>query len=229
MNNGLILIAEDNSEIVEIVERCLNRAGFRTSSASNGAICLELYQQLKPDLVILDINLPRQDGYAVLAAIRRRGDTPVIMLTGQTETVDSLRLGADDHIIKPFKSAELVERTKAVLRRGNGRRWDLPIRVGNLVVDEASYAAWVELPTGAVNNLKLTSYEFKLLAYMARSSGRVLDRPTLLDACFPQSDALERTIDSHMSNLRRKLDAAGAVDLLSAVRGVGYRLGKNYG
>lgn len=89
MNNGLILIAEDNSEIVEIVERCLNRAGFRTSSASNGAICLELYQQLKPDLVILDINLPRQDGYAVLAAIRRRGDTPVIMLTGQTETVDS--------------------------------------------------------------------------------------------------------------------------------------------
>ncbi|WP_027681822.1 response regulator transcription factor [Rhizobium leguminosarum] len=228
MDNGLILIADDDPDMVEMVRECLDGAGFRTSSAPNGDVCIQLYQQLKPDLVILDIGLPRQDGYAVLAAIKRRGDTPVIMLTGQTEPVHSLQLGADDHIVKPFRPAELVERIKAVLRRGDSRRWDLPIRVGNLVVEEASYCAWVDQPTGAVN-LKLTSYEFKLLAYMARASGRVLDRPTLLDACFPQSEALERTIDSHMSNLRRKLNAAGAVDLLSTVRGVGYRLGKNYG
>jgi two-component system response regulator AdeR len=231
MENALILIIEDEPEIVEILEVYFGREGFRTVSASDGTIGLGHHQRLKPDLIVLDVKLPGQDGYEVLAAVRRRGDTPVIMVTALAEDLDklqALRIGADDYVVKPFNPLEVVARAKAVLRRSSGRDAKQPIRVGPLTVDVSAHMAWVDKPDGQ-STLELTRTEFRLLAYMAQYPNRVFERPELVDACLPEGEALERTVDSHVSNLRRKLAAVGANKLLSGVRGVGYRLADHHG
>lgn len=226
MDNALILIIEDEPEIVDILQSYFIREGLRTISANDGTIGLSHHQRLKPDLIVLDVKLPGQDGYEVLAAIRRRGDTPVIMVTALAQDLDklqALRIGADDYVVKPFNPLEVVARAKAVLRRTRGRNARQPIRIGPLTIDPGAHMASIEQPAGP-KALQLTRTEFRLLAYMAGSPNRVFERSELVDACLPEGEALERTVDSHVSNLRRKLAAAGADDLLSGVRGVGYRL-----
>jgi two-component system response regulator AdeR len=220
------MIVEDEPEIVDILERYFEREGFRTVSAADGETGLAHHQRLKPDLIVLDVKLPRQDGFEVLAAIRRRDDTPVIMVTALAEDLDklqALRIGADDYVVKPFNPLEVVARAKAVLRRAAGGRNDRILRVGALAVDPAAHAASVEGVSGS-KPLDLTRTEFRILAHLARSPNRVFERSELVDACLPEGEAMERTVDSHVSNLRRKLAAAGAGNLLSGVRGVGYRL-----
>jgi two-component system response regulator AdeR len=146
MDNALILIIEDEPEIVDILERYLEREGFRTVSAGDGDTGLSHHQRLKPDLIVLDIKLPRQDGYEVLSAIRRRDDTPVIMVTALAEDLDklqALRIGADDYVVKPFNPLEVVARAKTIFAarqrrksgpasasRGAGRRSGRPCRLG---------------------------------------------------------------------------------------------------
>lgn len=231
MDNALILIIEDEPEIVEILETYFVREGLRTISAGDGIIGLAHHQRLKPDLIVLDVKLPGQDGYEVLAAVRRRGDTPVIMVTALAEDLDklqALRIGADDYVVKPFNPLEVVARAKAVLRRTSGRDVRQPLRVGPLTVDPGAHMASIDQPAGPAA-LELTRTEFRLLAYMAGSPNRVFERSELVDACLPEGEALERTVDSHISNLRRKLAAAGAGGLLSGVRGVGYRLADYHG
>ena len=226
MNNALILIIEDEPEIAEIIGTYMAREGFRVITAGDGTVGLAHHLRLRPDLVVLDIKLPGQDGYEVLAAIRRRGDTPVIMVTALAEDLDklqALRIGADDYVVKPFNPLEVVARAKAVLRRTIGRTADEVLRVGPLTVDPQAYRASVDSPAGAVA-LDLTRTEFRILAHMSANPGRAFERAELVDACMPESEALDRTVDSHVSNLRRKLSAAGADGLLTAVRGVGYRL-----
>lgn len=231
MNNALILLIEDEPEIVEILETYFAREGFRTISANDGAIGLAHHQRLKPDLIVLDVKLPGLDGFEILAAIRRRGDTPVIMATALAEDLDklqALRIGADDYVVKPYNPMEIVARAKAVLRRTSGRDARQQIRVGALTVDPVAYMAFVDLGTGQ-RSLELTRTEFRLLQCMASSPNRVFERSELVDACLPEGEALERTVDSHISNLRRKLASAGADGLLVGVRGVGYRLGDSGG
>lgn len=226
MNNALILIIEDEPEIAEIIGTYMAREGFRVITAGDGTVGLAHHLRLRPDLVVLDIKLPGQDGYEVLAAIRRRGDTPVIMVTALAEDLDklqALRIGADDYVVKPFNPLEVVARAKAVLRRTMGRGGADVLRIGQLTIDPQAYRAAFETPSGSVA-LDLTLTEFRLLAHMAASPGRAFERAELVDACLPESEALDRTVDSHVSNLRRKLSAAGADGLLTAVRGVGYRL-----
>lgn len=231
MENALILIVEDEPEIVDILERYFEREGFRSVSASDGDTGLRHHQQLKPDLVILDIKLPRLSGYEVLAAIRARADTPVIMLTALAEDLDklqALRIGADDYVIKPFNPLEVVARTRAVLRRVNGNAGERVLRVGSLTVDPTAHTASIESGS-QIKVLDLTPTEFRILAHMARSPNRAFERSELVDACLPEGEAMERTVDSHVSKLRRKLAAAGADGLLSGVRGVGYRLAGPHG
>lgn len=231
MNNALILIIEDEPEIADIIGTYLSREGFRTLVAGDGTVGLAHHLRLRPDLVVLDIKLPGQDGYDVLAAIRRRGDTPVIMVTALAEDLDTLqalRIGADDYVVKPFNPLEIVARVKAVLRRTMGRNEDRALRVGPLTVTPQAYRAEVESPAGPVS-LDLTRTEFRILAHMAASVGTVFARSDLVDACLPESEALDRTVDSHVSNLRRKLAAAGADGLIKGVRGVGYRLDTLHG
>lgn len=223
----LILIAEDEAEIADILDAYLVRDGFRTVRAGNGRVALDLHLALRPDLVLLDIKMPLVDGYEVLTELRRRGDTPVIMVTALEEDIDkllALRLGTDDYVVKPFNPQEVVARVRAVLRRTQGAGTDRPVHVGVVAIDPGAHVARVEGRDGRARILDLTLTEFRLLAHMARAPQRAFGRAELLDACMPDSDALERTIDSHISNLRRKLDAAGAADFLENVRGVGYRL-----
>lgn len=226
MMNALILIIEDEPEIAEILESYFAREGFRVICAGDGPLGLAHHQRLRPDLVVLDIKLPGLDGYEVLAAIRRRGETPVIMVTALAEDLDklqALRIGADDYVVKPFNPLEVVARARAVLRRTLGRAPETVLRLGPLSVDPQAIRAVVEGAAGQVT-LDLTPTEFRILAHMAAAPGRAFARADLVDACLPEGEALDRTVDSHVSNLRRKLSVAGAEGLLTGVRGVGYRL-----
>lgn len=231
MNNSLILIIEDEPEIAEIIETYLSREGFRVVTAADGTVGLGHHLRLRPDLVVLDIKLPGQDGYDVLAAIRRRGNTPVIMVTALAEDLDklqALRIGADDYVVKPFNPLEVVARVKAVLRRSLGGPTERLLRVGPITVDLQAHRVMVERDTGPVA-LDLTRTEFRILSHMASRLGKVFERSELVDACLPEGEALDRTVDSHVSNLRRKLAVVGADGLLTGVRGVGYRLDDTHG
>jgi two-component system, OmpR family, response regulator AdeR len=229
--NALILIAEDEPEIAEILDAYLSREGYRTYQVNNGQAALDVQPLLKPDLVLLDIKMPGKDGWEVLAELRRRGDTPVVIVTALDQDIDrlqGLRIGADDYVVKPFNPVEVVARIGAVLRRTGVARAESVLRVGRLEIDTESYVASVRSATdagGAANvQLSLTLTEFRVLTHMAKWPNRVFTRAELIDACLPGGDALERTVDSHVSNLRKKLDKAGAADIITVVRGVGYRL-----
>ncbi|HEY8602845.1 response regulator [Tsuneonella suprasediminis] len=220
--NALALIAEDDKDIADILRAYLEREGFRTVQASDGHVALDVHLALKPDIVLLDITMPRADGWEVLSEIRRRGSTPVIVITALDQDLDklqALRVGADDYVIKPFNPVEVVARVKAVLRRSGGAGASGVLRIGPVEIDTAAHIVRV-----GEQNVALTLTEFRLLAHMARSPTRVFARSELVDACMPGSDALDRTVDSHISKLRRKLQQAGAPDMPEGVRGVGYRL-----
>lgn len=225
MDNALILIVEDEPDISSILDAYFKREGFRTVCAGDGDVALQHHRMLKPDLVVLDVNLPKTDGFTVLGELRQRGDTPVMMVTALAEDLDklsALRIGADDYVVKPFNPLEVVARAKAILRRGRLAQTEV-FRLGAVTVDPSAHTAVVTLGDDEVL-LDLTLTEFSLLAHMIRVPSKAFSRSELLDACFPDSDALERTIDSHVSNLRRKLEQAGAKEMLTSVRGVGYRL-----
>jgi len=226
-DNALILVAEDEPDIAEVIEAYLAREGFRTVRAADGRAALELHLALKPDLVMLDVQMPRLDGWAVLAELRRRGDTPVIMLTALDQDIDklqALRIGADDYVVKPFNAVEVAVRARAVLRRSGGGSGKT-LRVGPVECDLDSHLACVVAPVSADRvTLPLTLTEFRLLAHMARAPRRAFSRSELVDACLPRGEALDRTVDTHLSKLRRKLDEAGAPGLVNNVRGVGFRL-----
>ncbi|MBA4795776.1 MAG: response regulator transcription factor [Rhizobiales bacterium] len=222
----LVLIAEDDAEIAGILEAYFTREGFRTVHARDGQVALDLHRSLKPDIVLADITMPRVDGFELLAEIQRRGRTPVIMITALDEDVDrlqGLRIGADDYVVKPFNPIEVVARANAVLRRAGLAQAGAMIRAGNLTIDLDSYQAMIE-KDGVKTALSLTLTEFRLLSHLARTPTKAFSRSELVDACLPGSDALDRTIDSHLSKLRKKLEQAGGEDMLISVRGIGYRL-----
>lgn len=226
MDNALILIIEDEPEIADILSTYFTREGFRTVCAGDGLTGLDHQARFKPDLVVLDIKLPGLDGHHVLATLRQRGEVPVIMVTALAEDLDklqALRVGADDYVVKPFNPLEVVARARAVLRRARLHAGQQTLRLGPLTIDRSAHVACVEARRGAVT-LDLTRTEFRLLVHMAASPNRVFERAELIDACLPEGEALARTVDSHVSNLRRKLAAADAGHLLVGVRGVGYKM-----
>ncbi len=217
----LILVVEDEPEMLELMEAYLRRDGFRTEHAMDGERALDLFRAAQPDLVLLDIQLPRLSGFDVLKTIRHKHLTPVIMVTARAEDLDKLlglELGADDYVVKPFSPREVVARVKAVLRRTQQQTQSV-IRLGLLEIDSNAMVARMD---GL--RLDLTPAEFRLLEYLARHPGRACSRAELLEASLPNSDALERVVDTHLKNLRRKLEQTGAVGMLETVRGVGYRL-----
>lgn len=225
--SSLILIADDAAEGVEILDAALRRDGFRTVVAADGQQAADLHASLKPDLALLSVRLPVRDGWDVLGELRRRGETPVIMVGYRDEATDklqALRIGADDYIARPFKPAEVTASIQTILRRSSGGgRTAKTLHVGPLEVQLENYLAAILTPSGK-RRLDLTLTEFRILAHMARTPLRVFSRSEIMQACFPNQSVLERTIDSHVSHLRRKLDAADAAGLLTNVRGVGYRL-----
>ena len=220
----LILIVEDEREIADILEGFLRQRGFETERARDGEEALRLFRTTAPDLVLLDLNLPVLNGMEVLRAIRLEGRTPVIVLSARSEEVDKvlgLELGADDYVTKPFRPMEVVARINAVLRRSGPGETDpgKPVRAGHLEVDPIRVTA-----RAAGHLLELTNTEFRLLHHLVLHPGRVFSRLELLEAAMPESDALERVIDVHIGNLRRKLAGAGVTEAVTTVRGMGFRL-----
>jgi two-component system response regulator AdeR len=226
----LVLVVEDELAISDILVAYLRRDGLRTSQAADGEAGLAAFRNERPDLVLLDIHLPGMDGVDVLKNIRADGETPVIMVTALADDVDkllALRMGADDYVVKPFSPAEVVARVRAVLRRtAAAARPRAPevLRVGKLEIDEQAHIARAQNTEGRFETLPLTLTEFRLLACLAAQPRRCFSRSHLIETCLPESDALDRVIDSHLSKLRRKLQSAGNGELIETVRGIGYRL-----
>jgi len=226
--DGRILIVEDEREIADLLAAYVARAGYEAARAASVDEAVRVHAQLRPDLILLDIGLPGGDGVDVLSAVRRRFDTPVIMVTAlddDTTKLNSLRIGADDYVVKPFNPSEVVERVRAVLRRVRGRSDRRALNVGALVVDLDARVVSCRTGDGALGErLPLTPTEFEILAHMARQPRRAFTRAELLEAAAPDSEAYDRVVDSHLSKLRAKLVAAGCADMIEPVRGVGYRL-----
>jgi two-component system response regulator ResD len=224
MSNNLILIADDDPHIVELVGMYLKRAGFEVETAGDGDEALRKAGELHPALAVVDVMMPGQDGLQVCRTLSHRGDTPVVLLTARSTDVDKiagLRLGADDYVTKPFNPDELVARIEAVLRRTRSAQGIRPpdrIRLGTLDVDMDARSAVVEGRT-----LNLTPKEFDLLATFARFPNVVLDREQLLDLVWGTSFYAIRTVDVHVARLRDKLTGSGL--RIETVWGSGYRLG----
>jgi DNA-binding response OmpR family regulator len=222
-----ILIIEDENELVRVLRSYLEQANFTVLSAVQGDTGLTLWAHKHPDLVILDLNLPGMDGLDVAREIRRKSDTPIIMVTARVEETDrliGLELGADDYITKPFSPREVVARVRAVLRRaGSPRVKNNVLRSGSLEIDLDAHTVSREEET-----IDLTPTEFKLLETLAARPGRVFSRLQLLEAS--QGDAYEgyeRTIDAHIKNLRAKIEPDTKNPYyIETVFGIGYRFVK---
>jgi len=222
--NELILIVDDEPKIVRLAKDYLERSGFRTLPANDGISALAAARQERPDLVVLDLNLPGMDGLDVCRALRRESSVPVIMLTARAEEADrliGLELGADDYIVKPFSPRELVARVRAVLRRTQGevQRSGL-IRAGDLEIDLNGNRVSLR-----GKNLRVTRIEFNLLAILAQHPGQTFSRAQLIDRLHgPSAGGFDRSIDAHVKNLRRKIenDPADPRYILT-VYGIGYQ------
>jgi two-component system, OmpR family, response regulator AdeR len=230
MANERILIVEDDADIAEVLEAYARKAGYDVAVARDGVSAITLAQRMRPALVLLDQMLPGRSGTEVLDALRRTVDPAIIFVTALGEDVDkigALRFGADDYIVKPFNPNEVMARVAAVLRRIRTRQHPDETLLGDgpLMLDLDARTATVQ-PPGSPKRvvLDLTLTEFTLLATLMRAPGKVFSRLQLLEACLPESSALERVIDTHVNNLRRKLERHGLEGVPQGVRGVGYRL-----
>jgi two-component system alkaline phosphatase synthesis response regulator PhoP len=220
-----ILVVDDEAEIVRLVRAYLEQAGYRVVTASDGQEALFVARHEKPDLVVLDLLMPRMDGLEFTRRVRREREVPIIMLTARAEETDrivGLELGADDYVTKPFSPRELVARVRAVLRRVRPEIDRSPVlRAGPIVLDRNSHSV-----TFAARVVDLTPTEFSILEKMLTTPGRAFTRSELLEAAQGIAfEAYERTVDAHVKNMRRKLepDPAHPRHILT-VRGVGYRL-----
>jgi DNA-binding response OmpR family regulator len=224
-----ILVVDDEPHILEVVRAYLTREGHQVTTASDGDTALEQVAADQPDLVVLDVMLPRRSGFDVLRELRASSPGPaVIMLTARDDLVDrvaGLEIGADDYVAKPFEPRELVARVGAVLRRTGGAPSpaDPGPRVLELFDVTIEQGGREALRDG--DPIELTRVEFDLLIALVAHRGAVLGREQLGAAVFGESfDAFDRTIDSHVKNLRRKLgDRPGGGQYIETVRGVGYR------
>jgi two-component system, OmpR family, alkaline phosphatase synthesis response regulator PhoP len=217
-----VLVVDDERNIVELVRLYLEKEGFAVVTAADGEQALVQYERTDPDLVVLDLMLPKLDGFEVCRELRRRGDVPILMLTARSEDVDAivgLELGADDYVTKPFNPRALVARVKAILRRTDATaKGGRPIQVGDLRIDPRRREASV-----GGRRLELRAREFDLLAALARDPGVVMTRDTLLEDVWGTDFPGEtRTVDVHVAEVRKKLGEDGPQ--VETVRGIGYRL-----
>jgi len=216
-----ILIVEDEAKLAALLGDYLTASGYRTMAIDNGLKVVDAVKTESPDLVLLDLMLPGQDGLEVCRALRAFSDVPIVMTTARVEEVDrliGLDAGADDYICKPYSPREVVARVKAILRRQRRNDTGMPTKTA-LVLDETTMRA--SLHGG---DLDLTQIEWRLLKTLSAAPGRVYSRDHLLDKLYDDGRAVtDRTIDSHIRNLRRKLEAAApGKNLIRSVYGAGY-------
>ena len=224
-----LLAVEDESDILDLLMMTFTAEGFEVQGAADGLAGLERCLSFKPDLLILDLMLPRLDGLELCRRLREDGrfrQLPIIMLTAKAEEADRLKgfeMGADDYVVKPFSFKELVLRARALLRRSRGGpavsnpSEKTVLNFGDLTIDHLAHRV-----TYQGREIALTALEYKLLHYLAAHRGMVLERGQLLEEVWGyQEDTSGRTVDTHMRRLRQKLGPAEAY--LETIRGVGYR------
>jgi DNA-binding response OmpR family regulator len=223
---GSVLVVDDEPTIAEVVSRYLERAGYRTRVAGDGARALELVADQRPDLVVLDLMLPGLDGLEVMRRLRQPDREPIalILLTAKGEESDrviGLRLGADDYVVKPFSPAELVARVDAVLRRvDTSPAHEAPVELSDMTIDPASRRVFVR-----GDEVALTQREFDVLLFLARHPGQVFSRNQLMDAIWQYSFYTDTsTVTVHIRRLRAKIETDPAQPRhIETVWGVGYR------
>ena len=224
MSGNKVLIADDDSHIVELIKLYLEKDGFATVSASNGADALVKFKEEAPSIVILDIMMPEMDGWQVCREIRRISNIPIIMLSAKGETFDKvlgLELGADDYMVKPFEPKELIARVKAVMRRFETKDANTvqEIVFPNLVINLSNY----ELKVSG-NIIEIPPKELELLYFLASNPNRVFTREQLLEEVWGfDYFGDSRTVDVHIKRLREKLEGVEGNWQLKTVWGVGYK------
>jgi DNA-binding response OmpR family regulator len=218
-----VLVVEDDEEIAQVLQRSLRLEGYEVKLAEDGVRGLEEAHAFLPDVVVLDLGLPRLDGIDVARRLREDGDdVPILILTARDAVearVEGLDIGADDYLVKPFERQELLARLRALLRRRPPRGM-APLRVGDLMLNPDTH----EVSRGD-RAIELTQREFELLEYLMRNERLVISRQKLLDEVWGYDPfSITNTIEVFVSNLRRKLEAGGEPRLLHTVRGAGYVL-----
>ncbi len=222
-----ILIVDDDPHIRQLLAFAFTKAGMATIEASDGEAAMAQAAQYAPDLVILDINMPRMDGLEVCRRLRAIGDVPIFFLSSRDDEIDrvlGIELGGDDYVVKPFSPREVVARANAILRRTAARTESAAsagLSYGLLSLDTDAWSA--QWGAAAVS---LTVTEFEILRTLANSPRRIFSRDEIIDRLRGPGFALtDRTVDSHVRNLRRKFAEAGGSDIVETRAGVGYRLG----
>jgi len=219
-SGGRVLVVEDDAEITDVLRRSLRNEGYEVRTAGDGIEALDQAQAFVPDLVVLDLGLPRLDGTEVCRQLRAEGDVPILVLTARAETDDrvgGLDSGADDYLVKPFERRELLARIRALLRR-RPPRGSAALAVGDLRLNPDTR----EVVRGE-REIELTNREFELLEYLMRNERLVISRERLLEEVWGYDPmAMTNTIDVFISNVRRKLEAGGEPRILHTKRGAGY-------
>lgn len=217
-----VLLVEDDATLAGALRRTLVAAGYTVRPVGSGAEALSALDADRPDVVLLDMGLPDRDGLGVCREIRSRSRVPILAITGRgavAARVQGLRSGADDYLVKPVSTEELLARIEAVLRRSSGAAVAAVVPVGDVTVDLGR-----RVVTAGGEPVALTRKEFDLLAALARREGAVLARAELLEQVWGTADAsAARTLEAHVASLRAKL---GAREVVATVRGVGYRLAR---
>lgn len=225
MSDGLILVVDDEEHIRELVRLYLEKEGFTVALAADGEEAVEITRTAKPQLIILDIMLPKMDGWDVCREVRKFTETPIIMLTAKGEEFDKvlgLELGADDYLTKPFSPRELVARVKAILRRASPEEQvqnEAVLNYPGLVINQSSREVRAD-----GREATLTPKEFDLLWYLAKNPGKVFTREQLLTAVWGYDYYGDlRTVDTHIKRLREKVERDGAAPRVKTIWGVGYK------
>ena len=218
-----ILVVDDDSNICELLRLYLEKEDFEVTLAYNGAKALDLFDSLKPDLMLLDIMMPQLDGWQVCREIRKKSDCPIIMLTAKGEVFDKilgLELGADDYVVKPFEAKEVVARVKAVLRRsGKTQQKSKEVQFDKLYINMENYELRVD-----GKQIDTPPKEMELIYHLASNPNRVYTRDQLLDEVWGfEYYGDSRTVDVHVKRLREKLDGISEQWTLKTVWGVGYK------
>jgi len=217
---GRVLVVEDDEEIADVLRRSLRQEGHEVRTAVDGEDALAAAAEFVPDMVVLDLGLPKLDGVEVCRRLRRDSDVPILILTARTDTDDRVRgldAGADDYLVKPFERAELLARLRALMRR-RPPRGSASMRVADLVLNPDTR----EVSRGD-RTLDLTAREFELLEFLMRNQKLVISRERLLEEVWGYDPtSMTNTIDVFISNLRRKLEEEGEPRVLHTKRGAGY-------
>lgn len=218
-----ILLVDDDPRLRDLVGLSLERAGYLVSTAADGQQALTCAMRDTPDLIVLDIGLPEMDGFEVCRRIRTFSEVPIVFLTARDDEIDrilGLELGADDYVVKPFSPRELVARIKAILKRSNHTSAQDILRYGAISLDCSAH-----LCRANDVHIALTATEFSVLECLLKQPSQVRSRVQIIAAVWsPNSQVSDRTLDSHIRNLRKKLAVVGCVDAIETVHGIGVRL-----